>query len=116
MNMWYESAKITLLLLCLYSAFANLDSRFAGYSQEDAQEFLTCLLDGLHEGMNRVKKKTYVSMSLENAESWNDKLIHGEDNRQYLNSFTIHMQPIFILSQDFTVRVFCRTQVHVSDT
>ena len=40
--------------------------------------------------MNRVKKKTYVSISLENAESWNDKLIHGEDNKQYLNSFTIH--------------------------
>ena len=38
-----------------------------------------CLLDGLHEGMNRVKKKTYVSMSIENAESWTDEVrLHYE--------------------------------------
>ena len=28
---------------------------FAGSDQQDSQEFLTFLLDGLHEGLNRVK-------------------------------------------------------------
>lgn len=27
---------------------------FAGYQQQDSQEFLTFLLDGLHEGLNEV--------------------------------------------------------------
>ena len=58
----------------LQARVASLDSRFAGYSQEDAQEFLMCLLDGLHEGMNRVKKKKYISMSIENAKSWTDEV------------------------------------------
>jgi Ubiquitin carboxyl-terminal hydrolase len=33
---------------------------FSGYSQQDSQEFLACLLDGLHEDLNRVRKKPYV--------------------------------------------------------
>jgi len=31
--------------------------RFMGYSQQDAQEFLRYLLEGLHEDVNRVKSK-----------------------------------------------------------
>lgn len=30
---------------------------FSGYQQHDAQEFLRYLIDGLHEGLNRVKTK-----------------------------------------------------------
>jgi ubiquitin C-terminal hydrolase len=33
--------------------------RFAGYQQQDSSEFLSFLLDGLHEDLNRVKKKPY---------------------------------------------------------
>jgi ubiquitin carboxyl-terminal hydrolase 4/11/15 len=33
---------------------------FSGYSQQDSQEFLAFLLDGLHEDLNRVHKKPYV--------------------------------------------------------
>ncbi|RLO02950.1 hypothetical protein DYB28_013518, partial [Aphanomyces astaci] len=35
----------------------KLASRFIGYDQHDAQEFLRFLLDGLHEDLNRILKK-----------------------------------------------------------
>lgn len=35
-------------------------SNFSGYGQQDSQEFLAFLLDGLHEDLNRVRKKPYV--------------------------------------------------------
>ena len=31
--------------------------QFSGYGQQDAQEFLRFLLDGMHEELNRVTKK-----------------------------------------------------------
>ncbi|XP_023659927.1 ubiquitin carboxyl-terminal hydrolase 4 [Paramormyrops kingsleyae] len=37
--------------------------QFSGYQQQDSQELLAFLLDGLHEDLNRVKKKPYVALS-----------------------------------------------------
>lgn len=34
--------------------------QFKGYMQQDAQEFMAFLLDGLHEDLNRIKDKPYV--------------------------------------------------------
>ena len=34
--------------------------RFSGFAQQDSQEFLTFLLDGIHEDLNRIQKKPYV--------------------------------------------------------
>ena len=39
---------------------ARFAPSFSGYQQQDAQEFLAFLLDGLHEDLNRVLKKPYV--------------------------------------------------------
>ena len=36
--------------------------QFSGYQQQDSQELLAFLLDGLHEDLNRVKKKPYVEL------------------------------------------------------
>jgi ubiquitin carboxyl-terminal hydrolase 4/11/15 len=33
---------------------------FAGYGQQDTQELLAFLLDGLHEDLNRIQKKPYI--------------------------------------------------------
>ena len=44
--------------------------------------------------MNRVKKQTYVSVSLENADSWTDEVVHDDDNAHYS---CIHL--IFLYSQ-----------------
>ncbi|CAK1546558.1 unnamed protein product [Leptosia nina] len=63
--------------------------RFMGYSQQDAQEFLRYLLEGLHEDVNRVTVKpkpilTEIEDSLSDsakaAESWN-RYLRMEDSR-----------------------------------
>ncbi|KAJ3017280.1 CSN-associated deubiquitinating enzyme Ubp12 [Thoreauomyces humboldtii] len=42
------------------STIGRFNSMFAGYSQQDSQELLGFLVDGLHEDLNRIKKKPYV--------------------------------------------------------
>ncbi|XP_033746045.1 ubiquitin carboxyl-terminal hydrolase 19-like [Pecten maximus] len=44
----------------LKSLVAMKASQFTGFAQHDAQEFMAFLLDGLHEDLNRVKKKPYT--------------------------------------------------------
>lgn len=44
---------------------------FSGYGQQDSQEFLSFLVDALHEDLNRVIKKPYI----ENPDS-DDKTVH----------------------------------------
>jgi len=59
---------------------------FSGYAQHDSAELLTYVLDGLHEDLNRVKKKPYVEMpdfrhyaEEERAEyQWNYHLIRNQ--------------------------------------
>ncbi|CAN0847659.1 Ubiquitin carboxyl-terminal hydrolase 8 [Linum grandiflorum] len=42
---------------------ATFAPQFSGYNQHDSQEFLAFLLDGLHEDLNRVKKKPYIEVN-----------------------------------------------------
>ncbi|PWN40949.1 UCH-domain-containing protein [Ceraceosorus guamensis] len=39
---------------------ARFAPQFSGFAQQDTQELLAFLLDGLHEDLNRVKKKPYI--------------------------------------------------------
>ncbi|XP_008800670.3 ubiquitin carboxyl-terminal hydrolase 9-like isoform X1 [Phoenix dactylifera] len=39
---------------------ARFAPQFSGYNQHDSQELLAFLLDGLHEDLNRVRKKPYI--------------------------------------------------------
>jgi len=43
-------------------AVGKFAPQFSGYQQQDSQELLTFLLDGLHEDLNRIKQKPYVEM------------------------------------------------------
>ena len=52
---------------------------FSGYSQQDSQEFLLFLLDGLQEDLNRIVKKPYI----EKPDS-TDEMVH---NREELEKF-----------------------------
>ena len=43
-------------------AVGRFAPQFSGYQQQDSQELLTFLLDGLHEDLNRIKKKPYIEL------------------------------------------------------
>ncbi|XP_043944219.1 ubiquitin carboxyl-terminal hydrolase 15 isoform X2 [Protopterus annectens] len=50
--------------------------QFSGYQQQDSQELLAFLLDGLHEDLNRIRKKPYIQ--LKDAEGRPDKVVAEE--------------------------------------
>ena len=58
-TMWKESRSVF-----SPSSFKDVMARFApqfsGFQQHDSQEFLSFLLDGLHEDLNLVKEKPIV--------------------------------------------------------
>ncbi|VYS62217.1 unnamed protein product [Arabidopsis thaliana] len=41
---------------------ARFAPQFSGYNQHDSQELLAFLLDGLHEDLNKVKRKPYIEL------------------------------------------------------
>ncbi len=41
-------------------AVGRFAPQFSGYQQQDSQELMAFLLDGLHEDLNRIKKKPYI--------------------------------------------------------
>ena len=57
-------------------------SSFNGFAQQDSQEFISTVLDCLHEDLNRVINKPYIEQKSTNdpedesisAESWNNYL------------------------------------------
>jgi ubiquitin carboxyl-terminal hydrolase 4/11/15 len=60
----------------------EFQAQFAGYNQQDSQEFMGFLLDGLHEDLNRVKKKPSVQKIESKGRS--DLLIAREAWRRFL--------------------------------
>ncbi|XP_073447803.1 ubiquitin carboxyl-terminal hydrolase 4 [Aquarana catesbeiana] len=63
--------------------------QFSGYQQQDSQELLAFLLDGLHEDLNRVKKKPYLE--LKDADGRPDSVVAKEawDNHLRRNNSII---------------------------
>ncbi|CAB3405922.1 unnamed protein product [Caenorhabditis bovis] len=49
------------------SIIGEFAPRFNGYSQQDAHELMAYVLDGLHEDLNRIKKKPYIEDNDEHA-------------------------------------------------
>lgn len=59
---------------CAQTQVGRFAPQFSGYQQQDSQELLAFLLDGLHEDLNRVKKKPYLA--LRDAEGRPDEVFH----------------------------------------
>ena len=66
----------------LKDTIGEFQPQFAGYQQQDSQELLQFLLDGLHEDLNRVKKKPFTSTIESKGRA--DDLISRESWRRYL--------------------------------
>lgn len=64
------------------SIIGHYNSMFYGYQQQDSQEFLAFLLDGLHEDLNRIVNKPYT----EKPELSPDKINDSEEVRKLAES------------------------------
>ena len=102
-------------------SFIQFAKKFSGFAQQDSNEFLTYILDKLHEDLNQVTKKPYIEMKeKEENESdekaskrwWNcyrqreDSLIvdlfHGQYKNRIIcpecNKISINFDPFMFLS------------------
>ncbi|CAH0516135.1 unnamed protein product [Peronospora belbahrii] len=64
------------------SVIGQYAPQFAGYQQQDSQELMNFLLDGLHEDLNRVKLKPYTEPVEQNGRS--DLEVAQEEWKQFL--------------------------------
>ena len=60
----------------------EFQNQFCGSQQQDSQEFMMVLLDGLHEDLNRIKKKPFVTKI--ESKGRPDNIIAIESWRRYL--------------------------------
>lgn len=61
-----------MVLFFLQTQVGRFAPQFSGYQQQDCQELLAFLLDGLHEDLNRIRKKPYIQ--LKDADGRPDKV------------------------------------------
>lgn len=62
------------VLPSLQTQVGRFAPQFSGYQQQDSHELLAFLLDGLHEDLNRIRKKPYIL--LKDAEGRPDKVCY----------------------------------------
>ncbi|XP_076469575.1 ubiquitin carboxyl-terminal hydrolase 4-like [Babylonia areolata] len=62
-------------------AVGRFAPQFSGYQQQDSQELMAFLLDGLHEDLNRIRKKPYIE--LKDASGREDALVAREAWENY---------------------------------
>ncbi|KAF2481615.1 hypothetical protein BDY17DRAFT_253006, partial [Neohortaea acidophila] len=73
-SIYAENITTTISPNAFKKALGNIQPMFSGYGQQDSQEFLSFLVDALHEDLNRIQKKPYN----ENPDS-DDKTVHDPE-------------------------------------
>ncbi|EGR30389.1 ubiquitin carboxyl-terminal hydrolase family protein, putative [Ichthyophthirius multifiliis] len=86
------------------NAVSQVQNIFSGYQQHDSQEFLSFVLDGLHEDLNRVKNKSYTEKIDSNGEEF-DNII---SKKSWINHLKRNQSLIVDLMQgQFKSKVIC---------
>ena len=101
-HLWYGQKKF-IEPYRLKNECGMVRNMFAGYNQQDAQEFITFILDELHEDLNKVLSKPYIQID--------DTLKFNSDIDEYLynkNNFLARNQSIIV---DFFYGMFKSTVV-----
>ena len=78
----------------LKHSVARYAPQFSGYAQQDSQEFMSFLLDGLHEDLNRVRQKPYVGKKDDDGTA-EDAVLAAEEWEYYKKRNESKIQEIF---------------------
>lgn len=81
-SMWLENSS-SVSPWELKKTIGRLASQFVGYGQQDSQELLSYLLDGLHEDLNKIKKKPIID-SKDYDNNTEDHIIAAEEWENHL--------------------------------
>jgi len=87
-DMW--SGKYTYVVPRAFKmAVGKFAPQFSGYQQQDSQELLTFLLDGLHEDLNRIKQKPYIEMTDSDSKPDHEVAMEAWENYKKRNDSVI---------------------------
>ncbi|NXY45788.1 UBP4 hydrolase, partial [Ceuthmochares aereus] len=87
-QMW--SGRQSYVVPCMFKTQVGLFApQFSGYQQQDSQELLAFLLDGLHEDLNRVKKKPYLELKDANGRPDSEVAKEAWENHRLRNDSII---------------------------
>ena len=104
-DLWKRSEETNRVLTTapLMSQIQRFAPRFTGHQQQDAQEFLRCLLEGLHEDVNRVTSRPKptttdiddsFSTSQRSMESW--KRFLSMENSKFVDLFVGQLKSMLL--------------------
>ncbi len=89
-NVWLlgvaQTEDVSVLLMLFQTQVGRFAPQFSGYQQQDSHELLAFLLDGLHEDLNRIRKKPYIQ--LKDNDGWPDKVQHTLTHTAWHGSHT----------------------------
>uniref|UniRef100_A0A6M2DM14 Ubiquitin carboxyl-terminal hydrolase n=1 Tax=Xenopsylla cheopis TaxID=163159 RepID=A0A6M2DM14_XENCH len=94
-ELWAPGSSRVINTSLLKSQVQKIAPRFMGYAQQDAQEFLRYLLEGLHEDINRVKTKPR-GITTEIDDNLSDSQKAAESWARYIRMEDSHIVDLFV--------------------
>ncbi|XP_066519840.1 ubiquitin carboxyl-terminal hydrolase 32 isoform X1 [Hoplias malabaricus] len=108
-ELWSGTQK-TIAPLKLRWTIAKYAPRFNGFQQQDSQELLAFLLDGLHEDLNRVHEKPYVELKDSDGRPDSEVATEAWENHLRRNRSIV----VDLFHGQLKSQVKCKTCGHIS--